>query len=474
MHCKHCGEELPKHAKFCISCGHTVSSKLCSSCGEEVPADAKYCINCGYSFRGTKRKKGSKIALLIGVAAAAVAAVVCCVIFAAGSGSGPAVSNMSEPAAETPAEAYSDHAADAFLPALAGEIAQVIPMYENAVAVLYTDGTVAVAGNAQKAEAVSHWSNVTKLFYRSYIESSGDSVLAALRRDGTVVATWGDVSGWTDISNLYLCNLGIAGLKQDGTVVTCGSWMPEYDPAQLTNVRDLVFPFWDGCYALKKDGTIQDLSTYSSESISWTNVRQLCATAHALYAILEDGSIVSDLAETTVGIHGAVKIVDYEDYLLGISSDGRLLTESGELYCAAGTFFFNWEEGLEDTAVDLSRYTNVKDLLTTGGLILLNQDGTVESINTYAFWDFSGWRNIEKIYAGLNEDYGEIIYGIRKDGSVITMTDPFAAVETDHYKGWILQDIFDGMYGVVGLTPDGKLVGDGAYASLDFTVLERS
>lgn len=39
---------------------------------------------------------------------------------------------------------------------------------------------------------------------------------------------------------------------------------------------------------------------------------------------------------------------------------------------------------------------------------------------------------------------------------------------TDSYCGWKLQDIYDGEGGVVGLTVDGNLVGDGIYADLDF------
>lgn len=62
------------------------------------------------------------------------------------------------------------------------------------------------------------------------------------------------------------------------------------------------------------------------------------------------------------------------------------------------------------------------------------------------------------------------------NGSVIATRynwDRMMQTVTDQYRGWKLQDIYTGNGGVVGLTMDGKLVGDGIYENVDFSVFDK-
>lgn len=45
--CPKCGAELPKAAKFCISCGEKLGIKVCSVCGKAIKAGEKFCSECG-------------------------------------------------------------------------------------------------------------------------------------------------------------------------------------------------------------------------------------------------------------------------------------------------------------------------------------------------------------------------------------------------------------------------------------------
>lgn len=68
------------------------------------------------------------------------------------------------------------------------------------------------------------------------------------------------------------------------------------------------------------------------------------------------------------------------------------------------------------------------------------------------------------------------LYSLQQNGSVIVNQYSWEQdVQTvfHEYLGWEVVDIFQGENGIVGLTADGTLVGDGAYENTDFTVFER-
>jgi len=168
--------------------------------------------------------------------------------------------------------------------------------------------------------------------------------------------------------------------------------------------------------------------------------------------------------------------LDYEDWLFGISADGRLLTYNG------GNIYTNTGDMMVDIPgspyyggeVDINQFDQVADIVACWGLILLNKDGTVDAVGASPSWDLSDWNHIEKVYGTSDSDWESVtLYGIKQDGSVIATRynwDRMMQTVTDQYRGWKLQDMYPGTGGVIGLTMDGTLVGDGIYENVDFSV----
>lgn len=127
--------------------------------------------------------------------------------------------------------------------------------------------------------------------------------------------------------------------------------------------------------------------------------------------------------------------------------------------------------------IDISRFDQVDDILVCWGMILLNRDGTAVAIGDSPAWDVSDWKFVKKIcYSQDFELKMNRLYSLQQNGSVIVNQYSWEQdVQTvfHEYLGWEVVDIFQGENGIVGLTADGTLVGDGAYENTDFTVFER-
>lgn len=366
------------------------------------------------------------------------------------------------------------------LPALAGDIAQVLPLDSGAVAVLYTDGTVGVAGNNELAAKAASWKNVAQLYY-----GTEEGTLLARMADGTAASTEYNLSGWRNLKELYVNYEGIAGLKEDGTIVAVGSWT-NGSPDGWTEIRELYLS-WNA-WGLKMDGSLVCTDdTYYKELASQQNVRQLLF-GHGIYAVLEDGGIFcEDFGETEFKqLKDAASLTVIDGWLFGLTADGQLLaqTRDGWVYNDGDSLTME-ERPNEETNPNIypeaSRYQNIMALDYQNALIMLKYDGTVDTVNVACYWDLSDWNGIEKITVASIGDWGSPrIYGVRADGSVIVADADYQqeSNNTDNYLGWRVVDLFYGdtpwyTSGVVGITAEGTLVGDGDYANTDFSVLIR-
>lgn len=338
------------------------------------------------------------------------------------------------------------------LPALAGDVAQVEVLYSDAVVVLRTDGTVDVAGNSELAAKAASWDNIVKII-------PGSDSIAGVRADGSAVCTICDISGWTDIEDLYIHWGGIAGIKTDGTVVTAGTWEDEYDPSGWKNIKKLYDLGEYATIGLKRDGTvlISDPQNHS-EVTEWNNVEEMYGLeGYQICARQNDGSFINTIEEDMSGLKGCIKIA-IDRFVFGVSPDGRLHTQTGKLYTDGGEIHVECQEPYYEE-IDLSRYTNIRDIVGGPGIIMLKKDGTVDWIDHWTSWDFRSWNQIERIYTDW---YGHA-YGIRKDSSVIVANSQ-DGTSRSNYMEWKLKELFIGDGGVVGLTTDGRLVGDGAFS----------
>ncbi len=365
------------------------------------------------------------------------------------------------------------------LPALAGDIAQVLPMDSGAVAVLYTDGTVGIAGNDALAGETAAWKHVAQLYY-----GTDEGTLAARMTDGTAASTEYDLSGWQNVKELYAGYDGLAGLTQDGRILTAGSW--KYgDPSGWTDIRTF---YESEPFGIRNDGSvICPEDSYYDIVLSWQNVRELY-TGEPLLALLEDGSVVSSYPYGKAeNLQGAVKLLN-ASLPFGLSADGRLLALTAEddwVYNNGDYFTLEKRENSEDYPniyIEDARYRNIRDIFYHWGLIMLKYDGTVDTVNVGYYWDLSSWASIEELTMAYIGDWGDLrIYGVKNDGSVIVADGQYqqTSVTMENYLGWRVLKLFSGsdapwyMSGVVGITPEGTLVGDGDYAGTDLSVLNR-
>lgn len=438
-------------------------------CGYQNPADSKYCGGCG---RKLHRGEGISKKML------AVAAV--CLLIT-GIGIGNLLSGLAHSAGETEQQnSPRDQIVKKDV-----EIAQVLPMEDGSVAVLYTDGTVRASENSPFSGMVSSWSDVEKLYYNVSYEWTGGEMLEypalfGLSRDGSVLRTDGKPSGWSNVKELHFTWQGIVGVTYDGNVLADGDWEDPSFLTDLTDVEHLVYSdiqdIW-GC--LRKNGSVTLHGDYvDSDLVRWSNVKELRSSDHSFYVIRNDGTVDGGAEEDNSGLDGAVKVVDFTDWLFGISADGRLLTcNGGNIYTNTGDMMVDAPGSLDyGGEVDIRQFDQVRDIVPFRGLILLNEDGTAEHVGVYPHWDLSTWDNTQKI-CGRYADEGFLnLYGIQQDGSVVVNQYDWnqdAQTVTNHYHGWKLRDIYAGNNGVVGLTADGKLVGDGIYEAVDFSVFDR-
>lgn len=338
------------------------------------------------------------------------------------------------------------------LPALAGDVAQVVILESNAVVVLRTDGTVDVAGSSELAAKAASWDNIVKIV-------PGSDGIAGVRADGTAVCSLCNISGWTDIEDIYIHWDGVAGIKTDGTVVTAGTWEDEYDPSGWKNIKKLYDLEEGSTIGLKRDGTVLVSGPQNNSGvIGWNNVEEMYGLeGYQICARLNDGSFVNTIGEDMSSLKGCKKIAT-DRFVFGVSPDGRLLTQTGKLYTDGGEIHVKPESPYYEE-IDISQYTNIRDIVGGPGIIMLKKDGTVDWIDRWTSWDFRSWNQIERIYTDW---YGHA-YGIRRDGSVIVANSQDGTSQSN-YMDWKLKELFIGDGGVVGLTTDGRLVGDGAFS----------
>lgn len=128
----------------------------------------------------------------------------------------------------------------------------------------------------------------------------GHSHIAAIKKDGTVVATGNnefgqcDVEDWTDIVSLDATSKATIGLKSDGTVVTAGS-INFADFSQDENVSNLSVSSIGGyAYVLKSDGqdAVHGTHYYTlTTPPDWDEVRYVLAANRGTLGLKQDGTV---------------------------------------------------------------------------------------------------------------------------------------------------------------------------------------
>lgn len=364
-------------------------------------------------------------------------------------------------------------------PKRTAQLSQVLPCEDGSVAVLYSDGSVTVSGNEHLAREVSDWEGVTRLYDHPYSPFEDRPILVGLTDRDVVLTTEEDLYGWSDVEKIAFSYEDMVGIAGNGQVYVYGDSDYSEQLAELKGVKDMFFAAIDMVWGVvKKNGDVYLVSDYADpEEVRCRNVRELRNAGHTFYTIRNDGKVTGLDGDIYAGLNGAVKVVDSYDWVFGLSKNGRLLTyNGGSIYTNTGDMMVD-VPGLDyyGEEVDIRQFDQIADIVSFWGLILLNRDGTAEHIGAYPHWDLSAWNGVQKVCGCDAGEYKINLYGIQRDGSVaVNQYDTYHGEQTviTQYRDWILQDIYAGEEGVVGLTTDGQLVGDGIYENVDFSVFE--
>ena len=372
----------------------------------------------------------------------------------------PSLPETEEPAAQAaPAEAEAAPAETAAAPNPAADWRDVARVYttETYTLGLCTDGTVLLTGEGD-AEALfdlSGWTEVTEL-------CPARSFVAGLRADGTVLVT-GDTRGMEDVpaweNVVALCTDGeslLAALRGDGTV--CASSPEVYDVADWQGVEELAIGrnLILGRTAAGRVLAAGDLS-YARGVEDWENVRQLMAGMESTFGLSGDGTVLCDgayldneengLGRDPVFSWGGVdRLLAVGYHPIGVDSLGYL-----RLYTQP------YREGSSRPV-----YTAEKALVipATGASLVLDREGRVGYYDFSGAYDgsaLSGWTEVEDLVCGFAS-----AAALRRDGTVLVLRhgeDP--AYDT---AGWteITQIAMAGQR-LVGLRADGTVLLTGAY-----------
>jgi hypothetical protein len=225
---------------------------------------------------------------------------------------------------------------------------------------LLEDGTVRAAGDNGSGQCdVSDWKGVVAVA-AGYAHSLG------LTGDGRVLAAGNDeygqcdVSDWRDVVSIYCGPFDSYGVTRDGTMLHTGfkdlSALAGWTGVQRVSAGDGVL------FALRENGSV--LSSLPDQVPSWQDALGLAAAGHAPVGLKKDGTLLSadrDLSAWT----DVVAIDSSAALLVGLRLDGTLLVEP--LLMA--------DEGLltalraEETVVGLS--------VAGTYALLLHEDGTL-------------------------------------------------------------------------------------------------
>ena len=141
-----------------------------------------------------------------------------------------------------------------------------------------------------------------------------------------------DVSGWTNVVAVAAGYAHTLGLTADGRVLGAGdNENGQCDVADWKDVVDIYCGPWDS-YGLTRDGTLlhtgfRDLSALSG----WTGVRTVSSGDGVLFALRENGSLLSSLPDQAQSWQDVIAVAAAGHAPVGLKRDGTLLSASKDL-----------------------------------------------------------------------------------------------------------------------------------------------
>lgn len=280
---------------------------------------------------------------------------------------------------------------------------------------------------------LASWSGVEQLYleYDLCLGLTREGRVLAVPRSAEYAGVCRELSAWRGIRQLACEYSDVLGLKQDGTVI-CAVIDEEYgrenkafweDRNAPKHIRDLVLGAY-GVYAIDDNGTV----VYGPIEDVWTNIDRIYFASDSMFGLRRDGTVAVDQSAA--------------------QWDSRI-AEVGE-----------WTR-IKELGFDI---TGIARYVPVG----LREDGTVcavteyETGEPYAYWDFTGWRDVQKLFSGT-----DCTVGLRSDGSLLVTGGEFGTLDfQNEIARW--KDIRAVYFAageftdhVIGLKRDGTLVAAG-------------
>lgn len=225
---------------------------------------------------------------------------------------------------------------------------------------------------------------------------------AALKEDGTVLATGSNLSGqckvetWQNVVSVAAGAYHTAALLSDGTVVACGS--NKYGQCDVGSWKDVV-ALCAGAYntvGITSDGRVLVAGYAAYNTAKWRDVQILAVGDYALLGVMRNGQPLSTSPELLTGqFIDLVQIDAASANSAGLKADGTVVTN-----------------GLDASGLD---HVLAIDC-TENGLFALLENGRVEArfYNANDALDVSGWQNVVAISASATH-----VVGVTADGRVL-------------------------------------------------------
>lgn len=205
---------------------------------------------------------------------------------------------------------------------------------------------------------------------------------------------------------VVVANTYTAGLKDDGTVISTGSSVPQQNWSDVIQIDAGM----NHLVGLKNDGTVVTAIAGGdywnlTAADEWTDIVQVVAGAQQTLGIRSDGTVVAtgdnrDGQLNVKGWHNIIQLSIYRNFTVGLKEDGTVVAvgdnNKDQLNVTGWTDIVQVAAGVEHT-------------------IGLKSDGTiVKAGDASSNAELASWHNIVQVSSGHNETIG-----LKSDGTVV-------------------------------------------------------
>ena len=322
---------------------------------------------------------------------------------------------------------------------------------KNFIAGLRKDGTVLVTGKGRETVADAEtWTDIISL-------AAGSTHLVGLRRDGTVVATGNnrkkqcDVAQWKNIIGIVASKDHTIALGSEGNCRGTGD--NSYAQLNVTNWKNIVSVSTTERFTLAcdRDGKVYaagDSKMQATHVSGWTDVDRLYAIDKKAMGIRSDGDVLilgnAPKSESRQASMLNKKRKLYRAFACAGDNSFAALTGTGDVSMFVGLSVRLWSLLVfvlsvvlcivsGNLAEECSRYDDTRlqfivflvlAIFSGGAMLWIGVSFLVKLLHkARVFLSLFRWKKVVEI---VSNDQGEVLIGLKKDGSVLTVSKAYS------------------------------------------------